>query len=359
MLLLGSCVTSAPEQSSQLVAEAPTQSDDDLGALANAPAHIRMAFVGDCTLAMYNGDGESAHRFPKVYENAGSLTYPFDLVRHLFARDDLTVINFEGALTEQTEHANKRYFFKGPPEYAAILPAASIEAVTLANNHSRDYFEQGFLDTKAYLERAGVRVAYEDNPLIVEIQGVEVVIIGDNTAFLQGITEEQVAQRVLWQIKNYKRDDNIVIINIHWGIEREIMPTLWQKKIARSWVDAGADLVVGHHPHILQGIELYQGKYIAYSLGNFAFGGNFTAPYKETAILHATAIAACDKPPQIEIAVTPCYITSSNLRGRDGILINNYQPMPVTGEQAEQVIALILQRSALLENGVTELRIES
>ena len=357
-LLLGFCVTSAPELPSPAATQA-TEPNDDLSALENVPAHIRMTFAGDCTLASYNEDDEAVYRFPKVYERSGSLTYPFDLVRHLFERDDLTVVNFEGTLTGQTEHANKAYFFKGPPEYAAILSASSIEAATLANNHSRDYFEQGFIDTKTNLQNAGVGVIYEEQPFVTNIQGVEAVIIGDNTAFLEDITKGEVAERVLRQIKERKREDNITVVNMHWGIERDIRPTAWQQKTARMWIDAGADLIVGHHPHLLQGIELYAGKYIVYSLGNFAFGGIFSAPQKETALLHVVATAAKNRPPRLEIAVTPCYVSSSNLMGRDGGLINNYQPMPVTGGQAEQVMALILQRSALLEHGVTELRVES
>lgn len=368
-LLLGGCMgetnvpptatqaaqTTLTTQTAQVTQTAQTTTEDPL---AHAPALIRMTFAGDCTLGMYNGDSQSGYRFPKVYENSGSLTYPFDLVKHLFERDDLTVINFEGALTDQTRHAKKAYFFAGPPAYAAMLPASSIEAATLANNHARDYLEQGFADTKTHLQNAGVAVFYEDAPLIKEIQGAQVVLIGDNTAFMESATEEEAAARVLRQIGQYKRGDNIVIVNIHWGVERAVKPTAWQQKTARLWIDAGADLIVGHHPHLLQGVEEYNGRYIVYSLGNFAFGGIATAPHKETALLHVAALAGRNRPPQIEIAVTPCYFTSSKVYS-GGLPVNNYQPTPVTGARAEGVMALLYQRSALLESGVGELRVES
>ena len=358
-LLLSACIsaTNAPHQPAPADEPAATEpATEDI--LENVPVLLRMTFAGDCTLAMYNGDGESAYRFPAVYENSGSLTYPFDLVKHLFERDDLTVINFEGTLTETEQHARRTYFFKGPPAYADMLSASSIEAAAFANNHARDYLEPGFTDTITHLRNAGVAVFYEDTPLIKEIQGVEVVLIGDNAAFLEGITEGEVAARVLRQIEERKREDNIVVVNIHWGVERAIRPNDWQTKTARLWIDAGADLVVGHHPHLLQGVERYNGKYIVYSLGNFAFGGISTAPNKETAILHVAAIAAKNQPPRLEIAVTPCYYTSSNLY-RGSLPVNNYQPMPVAGARAEGVMALLSQRGALLENGVTELKVES
>ena len=324
-----------------------------------ALAMIDLTFAGDCTLASYNGYDEELIRFPKVYEASGSLTYPFDNVKHLFRQDDVTFINFEGVLTTAEQAANKRYFFKGPPEYAAILPASSIEAVTLANNHARDYLEQGFSDTVTHLQNAGVGVAYENTPLIKEIAGTQVILIGDNTAFTDGITEEEVAAQVTRQIEQHKHHDTIVIVNIHWGVELAKEPTEWQKKAARAWIDAGADLVVGHHPHMLQGIEVYKGKHIVYSLGNFAFGGDSLALRKETILLHAAFVVTEGRPAPASITITPCYTTSSTSRNRNGTLRNNYKPMIVEGEQAEEVKALLLSRSALLENGVTELRIES
>jgi len=319
-------------------------------------AMIDLTFVGDCTLASYNGYDEELIRFPKIYEASGSLTYPFDNVKHLLARDDITFINFEGALTTAAQAANKRYFFKGLPAYAAILPASSIEAVTLANNHTRDYLEQGFNDTIAHLQNAGVGVAYEDAPFITEIKGTQVIFIGDSTVFAEGVTEDEAAARVTRQIEQHKRDDTIVIVNIHWGVELAEKPTAWQTTAARAWIDAGADLIVGHHPHILQGIEMYKEKYIVYSLGNFAFGGDSLAARKETIVLHASFAMTKGLPALAEISITPCYTTSSTMKNRRGTLRNNYQPTIVTGGQAEAVIELLLSRSALLKNGVTQLQ---
>ena len=316
---------------------------------------IRMTFVGDCTFGTLNNE-EGDNRFPKVYEHSGSLTYPFDGVRHLFEQDDLTVINFEGTLTHAAQEADKKWRFKGPPEYAQILPASSVEAATLANNHAYDYLDQGFRDTVTSLRAAGVGLIYKDNPLITEIKGVQVVIVGGNTAFAEdfGTTPEEVAQGVLAQIQRYKRPENIVVALMHWGLERTERPDTWQTRTARAFVDAGADLVVGHHPHVIQGIERYNGKYIAYSLANFAFGGNSVARANETLetfLLHADFKVAPGLP-AAEIAVTPCYMTSSDAKTATGGLRNDYRPRIVTGEQAQRVLSVLLWRSALLEDGI-------
>lgn len=320
------------------------------------PVTIRMTFAGDCTFGTLNGETED-NRFPKVYERSGSLTYPFDGVKHIFGRDDLTVINFEGTLTHAVEEADKKWRFKGPPEYAGILPACAVEAATLANNHAYDYLGQGFRDTVTALRAAGVGLIYKDNPLVTEIKGVQVVVVGGNTAFAEdfGTTPEEVAQGVLSQIRQHKKPENIVVALMHWGLERTDRPDAWQTRTARAFVDAGADLVVGHHPHVIQGIERYRGKYIAYSLANFAFGGNSVARANETLetfLLHADFTVSPGLPPTAEIAVTPCYITSSDVKTATGGLRNDYQPRVVTGEQAQRVLSVLLRRSALLEDGI-------
>ncbi|MDR0531526.1 MAG: CapA family protein [Oscillospiraceae bacterium] len=327
------------------------------------PATIHMTFAGDCTFGSFNGQG-GAPRFPHVYETSGSLTYPFDGVKEIFARDDLTIINFEGTLTDAGQAARKTYFFKGPAAYADILPAASVEAATLANNHSRDYLDQGFEDTVEHLSRAGIGLMYEDRPFVTKINGAEVVLIADcavtasNSAAENAALEAVVARRVLRLIGQYKRPENIVVVNIHWGVERSAVPTAWQTKTARAWIDAGADLIVGHHPHVPQGIERYMGRYIVYSLGNFAFGGNSTAPVPHTFLLHANFSVLPGGAASYDIAVTPCYITSSRAKDGEGLLRNDYRPQAVTGHEAEGVLQMLRERSAMIPGGIKELRLQ-
>jgi len=311
---------------------------------------IRLTFGGDCTLAYVN-DEELDKWFPGKYEQSGSYTYPFDGIRHIFEQDDLTVVNFEGALTRTAaEDVGKKWRFRGLPEYAGILPASSVEAAGLANNHTPyDFYAQGFNDTKKYLREAGVAVFYEGSALVREIRGVQVVLVGCNAAY---VDRERAARGAVREIERHKRADNVVAAFMHWGTERSYAPDEWQSRTARTLIDAGADLVVGHHSHTMQGIERYKGRYIAYSLGNLAYGGNGLARDPETFLLNVTINAGNGQPPNLGIAATPCYITSSEDRNRDGDLRNNYRPMVVTGPRADALIALLLERSALLENGI-------
>ena len=324
-----------------------------LGLLAPASAgEITLSFAGDCTFGAVNGDG-GAGRFPSVYRRSGLRDYPFHLVKPWFLSDDLTVVNFECTLTNAVKMADKQWHFQGNARYAAIFPAGSVEAVGLSNNHSHDYLEAGFQDTVTNFRRASVPVFYQNTPFVTTVRGVQVVIIGDCTVVGENTTRIDGAPgRVLREIKQYKKPDNIIVVVMHWGSELAPTPFEWQEKMGRAFVDAGADAVVGHHPHVVQGIERYRGRYIAYSLGNFAFGGNSLARHPETFILRLRFRASSGKTGVSGIAIVPCWTTSSHARNSAGVLRNNYQPAPVFGKAADQVAALVLKRSAGLRCGV-------
>jgi poly-gamma-glutamate synthesis protein (capsule biosynthesis protein) len=193
-------------------------------------------------------------------------------------------------------------------------------------------------------------------PYITRRKGVEIVLIGDCTVVGENTTMiDGAPARVLGEIKRYKRPDNVVIVVMHWGSELDTVPRPWQQALGRKFIDAGADAVVGHHPHVVQGIELYKGRYIAYSLGNFAFGGNSLARSPETFVLRLRFQAADGKRHMMSASVVPCWITSSQARNEAGALRNNYQPTPVFGTTADQTVALVLKRSAGLKYGVKRL----
>ena len=316
---------------------------------------VVLSFAGDCTFGTVNGD-DSAARFPSVYRRAGRLDYPFALVRPWFLNDDLTVVNFECTLTDAARTADKQWKFKGAARYAAIFPAGSVEAVGLSNNHSGDYLQAGFSDTVANFRKAHVPAFYQDTPYVTTLQSVQTVIIGDctvvgeNTTMIGGVPE-----RVLRQIRRYKRPGNIVIVVMHWGSELDPTPRPWQQAMGRRFIDAGADAVVGHHPHVVQGVELYRGRYIAYSLGNFAFGGNSLARSPDTFILRPRFRARGGKVGTVGASVVPCWITSSRVRNGGSVLRNDYQPEPVFGATADRTAALVLARSAGLKYGVKRL----
>ncbi len=331
------------------------------------PGEVVLSFAGDCTFGTVNGDNSDI-RFPSVYRRSGRADYPFALIKPWFLNDDLSIVNFECTLTNATSAADKQWHFKGAARYATLFPAGSVEAVGLSNNHSFDYLKAGFNDTVANFGQAHVPVFYQNAPFIRNVpsftlrRGVEVVIIGDctvvgeNTTLIDGAPE-----RVIREIKRYKKPGNIVVVVMHWGSELDTVPRPWQQELGRKLIDAGADAVVGHHPHVVQGIELYKGKTIAYSLGNFAFGGNSLARYPETVVLrlrfHAGDGKSSDRQTRVMAPfIVPCWVTSSQARNTAGILKNNYQPKPVFGETADRTVALVLKRSARLKYGVKKIQ---
>ena len=327
------------------------------GTLRQKTAHeIVLSFAGDCTFGAVNGDG-GAGRFPSVYRRSGRKDYPFALVKPWFLSDDLSVANFECTLTNASVMANKQWHFKGAAQYASIFPAGSVEAVSLANNHSFDYLQAGFDDTVANFSHARVPVFYQNTPYVTTLHGIQVVIIGDCTVVGENTTKlDGVSARVNGEIKRYKKPGNVVIVMMHWGSELDTRPKLWQQTMGRHFIDTGADAVVGAHPHVVQGIELYKGRYIAYSLGNFAFGGNSLARYPDTFILRLRFGVGGGKTSAGEASIVPCWTTSSHVRNEAGVLRNNYQPKPVFGVTADRTAALVNERSAGLKYGVKRIR---
>ncbi len=310
---------------------------------------VVFSFTGDCTFAYFN-ELDRKGGFVSLYENSGSVTYPFDNVRGVFAADHMTAVNFEGTLTDSRDFADKQFYFRGKKEYAKILSHSFVEAANLANNHTLDYLQKGFEDTVMALEEEKIGLFWASEPCVrslrTESGTISVVMLSTSSIDIKNNEKFDVLKK---QIERYKAPQTIVIVNLHWGTERAVKPSDWQIKTAHELVDAGADLIVGHHPHVLQGIEKYKGVYIAYSLGNFAFGGNSMANQPETIIFRAVFDTDSGEIGKCSISAVPCHITSS------GTVINDYKPSLRFGERGQKVIDLVLSRSALLENGITEL----
>lgn len=310
-------------------------------------SELTITFTGDCTLAYYN-ETRYLRGFPAVYKKSGSLTYPFDLTREVFGADDITMINFEGTLTDYTNHKNKQFFFRGEPSFADILPASSIEAVTLENNHSYDYLDIGYSDTIDNIKKVGVAYTNYDTPAVINVKGLRVVMI--SLCLFETDFSDEMLEHVQNYVNMYKQKDTIIVMNAHWGIERDKNPDSTQIKAAHAMIDAGVDLVIGHHPHVPQGIEVYNGHYIFYSLGNFAFGGNAKANQPETLMVRAMfgrddeGNAALSR-----VSVIPCLTTST------GTDVNNYRPTPLYGEKAAKVMEKLLQLSSQVDGGVGSL----
>lgn len=287
-----------------------------------------VSLAGDCTLGTDESYGLSGS-FVSEYE----LQYPsyfFENVYDIFSADDLTIVNLEGPLTDSTNKADKTFAFKGEPEFTEILTTGSVEAVDVANNHSYDYGTEGFDDTAQALLDAGVTgFGYDETP-VLEINGVKVGLVG---VYMLRLSDEEGKEAISSRIAQAKEmGAEVILVAFHWGIESDYTPTSSQEMLAKYAIDEGADLVYGHHPHVLQGIEEYKGKYIVYSLGNFCFGGNRNPSDKDTIIFQQTfTVQNGEILIDDNINIIPCSISSVSTR-------NDFQPTPLEGDEKDRVV---------------------
>lgn len=292
--------------------------------------------AGDCTLG-YDDKFSFANSLPYVLKKqGGNYSYFFKNVSSIFVSDDITTVNLETTLTNANSKAQKEFAFKADPEYAKALTLGSIEAVNISNNHIYDYGSQGFSDTIATLNKNNIGCFGEGHTFIKEVKGVKFGFLGyrgfyyDN-AFLKKLKSD---------IVDLKSKGCTVIINFHWGEENSYHPNSTQKYLAHYAIDSGADLIIGHHPHVIQGIEKYNGRFICYSLGNFCFGGN-TNPYDKDTFIFQDRLKFQDrKLISQEIRVIPCSISSVDY-------INDYCPTPMNGSKKD---ALLKKLNGLSKN---------
>lgn len=228
---------------------------------------LALTFGGDCTLGRGHNFAYSGS-FDEMYNQKGA-SYFFSGISEFFD-DDLTMVNFEGTLTTSTAYANKTFVFKGRPEYAKVLEKGSIDVVSLANNHAMDYLQRGYDDTVRYLSPYVAVSAYARMP-IVTVKGVRIGF-ASNVGWSFDTAQKNFIDTAIRDLR--ARGAELIVFNYHWGIEKSYHSDATQRAIGHYCIDRGADLVIGHHPHVVQEVEVYKGKPIAYSLGNLVFGGN-------------------------------------------------------------------------------------
>ncbi|MCZ6677118.1 MAG: CapA family protein [Candidatus Poribacteria bacterium] len=264
-----------------------------LGDAAEPETEIRVVCVGDIMLA---GSAEP------VIDRKG-VDYPFEGTRHILQAADIAIGNLEMPIATVGEPApEKEYTFRGHPRLAAGIANAGFDVLTLANNHTGDYGDAALLEMLEILGAnklkycgAGAALDMARKPATVQVKGKRVAVLAyantfpfeffageDDPGTVRGMPEFFVPD-----IKAAKRWAELVIVSFHWGGELVTEPRDYQEAFGRRAIDAGADLVFGHHPHVLQGIEVYNGKLIAYSLGNFAFA-SYSENAKTSAILQVT-----------------------------------------------------------------------
>ena len=260
------------------------------------PARVVLAAVGDVMLGRSVGGRLES-------EGAG---VAFAGVRHILAGADIAVANLESAIGVTGAPAPKAYTFRAPPVAVEALALAGIDLVSLANNHSLDYGLESLAETRALLAERGIlspgagpNRAVAHAPATVEREGLRVAFLAYVTVPVERggydpSTWEATDNRpgVAWldiptmieEIAAARRDADLVVVLLHFGLEWEMQPSAAQREQARAAIDAGATLVIGSHPHVLQPLEAYGDGLIAYSLGNFVFDG-FWDPANDSAIL--------------------------------------------------------------------------
>ena len=326
----------ASEDNSQK-ASSDSQNTDSSNATVSSPVSLTLSVVGDCTL----GTDETFDYDTSLnayYENYGA-DYFLQNVKDIFSADDLTIANFEGTLTDSDEREDKTFAFKAPASYTSILTGGSVEAVNTANNHSHDYGEQSFDDTLAALDDAGIVHFGYDETAVMDVKGIKVGLVGIYELYDHLEREQQLKDN----IAKVKADGaQLIVVIFHWGNETETVPDSNQTTLGRIAIDEGADLVCGHHPHVLQGIETYKGRNIVYSLGNFCFGGNSSPSDMDTMIYQQTFTIDADGVKKDNVTnIIPCSISSAAYDG-----YNNYQPTPAEGDEATRILGKINERSS-------------
>lgn len=263
--------------------------------------------------------------------------YPYKHVKDLFLQDDLTVLNLETPVTEGgTPEEEKTYVFKSPPEALPEMVRAGVEVVNLANNHILDQGVEGLSDTLGHLSKAGVlHVGAGQNskeafaPVYVERNGIRIALCGFSRVIPKkewaagkgpGVAATYDSTQAVKTIREARDQADLVLVVVHWGKERTVELEKHQTELAHAYIDAGADLVIGGHPHVLQGLESYKGKWIAYSTGNFIFTKSNDPKTWETAVFQAS----CSKAGDCDLRLVP-YKTEVG------------QPVPMNEEERAQL----------------------
>lgn len=314
---------------------------------AGAEKKVTLTFTGDVTLGSEEINKDKPDSFNGYAEREGYGWF-FRNMKELFSSDDLTLVNLEGVLSDSNrqEETTKTFRFRGPTDYAKILTESSIEACAISNNHIMDFGKQGYEATKATLDANGILYCGMDHPFILEKDGIRIGFFALGSSFVARY------QKFVKQTAAEMREQgvNAIVCCFHSGQEYSPRRRDWdQERYAKMAVEEwGADLVIMHHPHVVQGIDILNDRYVFYSLGNFCFGGNMfirgQQKNKNIRTLESMVV-------QMDLhfsddgeylgqkgRIYPCYISSSATQVNDP---NDFQPKFVTGDEALGVIERI------------------
>jgi poly-gamma-glutamate synthesis protein (capsule biosynthesis protein) len=293
---------------------------------AQTSDHVTLLFAGDVTLS------------DNVQDHIGlDTSYVFQLWKP-GEEYDIFMVNLEHPVTTAVDKVEKKFNFKMNPGSLGTLKNGGVSLVNCANNHVFDYGLQGIEETIKNLESAGVKyvgigrnLREARTPVLLEKKGRRFGFLGyyGGGDFAATSRRAGFAPRyeryILEDVRSLREKADFVVVNFHWGTERAPEPEPWQIRLAHRVIEAGADLIVGHHPHVLQGIEEYRGKHIAYSLGNFVFGGNTLHTY-------ATGVLKVTVGDSVVVELLPVSVT-------------RWRPAPAVGDMKRKVLRLVEERS--------------
>ena len=244
-------------------------------------------------------------------------------------------------MTSSNDIVEKAFNFKAPTSYVDVLKKGSIEMVSFANNHAYDFGKSGYDETiKTLNDNNVLHYGYSDY-LIKEVNGIKIGFMAFNDIDCVKYAE---AKKGLDYLK--ENGAELIIVSVHWGIEKDLVQNNAQQKMGRYLIDNGADLVVGTHPHVIQGIEKYNDKYIIYSLANFVFGGNQNPPDKDTFMFRQTFnFSNGELQLDDNIEIVPASVSGFKNK-------NNYQPVILDGEEKVRVFNKIMKYSSGFNYGI-------
>lgn len=343
LLLVPACALGAAQLYTFAPETPPAQLVDAAFAIPAEEAVITLTFAGDCTLG---GEPELADHPGGFVRTVGEkgYAYPFSGLLPLFAEDDATLVNLEGVLSDSSANrADKQFTFLGEPAYARCLTLGSIECVTLTNNHTMDFGRRGYEDTLDALEANGIGSVSRENVLVVEKDGYRIGITASGFG-LDAAEEKRLGE----QIQALREQNCRMLVHVmHAGQEYQPRHNARQQETARIAVSLGADLVVGHHPHVAQDAAMLDGTPVFYSLGNCCFGGNLNPTVREGLLLQVEFRFAAGEAQGLAWRLYPIRICA----GESG---NDYCPQLLTGEAGRRVVEKLAKRTGLPKDGYTE-----
>lgn len=328
--------TPAP-QTAPVETPVPTARPSDPQYEKDGSIQLTMSFTGDVTIGS-NVQASGEGFFEKeLKKHGGDIDFPFMNMRETFLYDDVTMINFEGTLTTSARNKNKlnnEYLFRAKPEYVTMLSDNGVDTVSLENNHVMDMGSDGLAETKQTLMQAGITYASEGEPCTFYAKGVKVGSLAYQTF---GGRHDEIIARLPEDIAALRNSGcTIVIVSYHWGAELDYAPNDNQVRLGRATIDAGADLVIGHHSHRINPIECYNGKYICYSLGNFCFAGNRNPSDMSTFVFQIRFRVVEDRVDSTLFRIIPCRISSRTD-------YNDLIPTPYTKDNNIQAVVTTLK----------------